>query len=187
MTNFFGNNMKFTPTKLSGAYIVELEKRLDDRGFFSRTWDQKEFEAIGIYRLPVQMNMSHSKKKGTMRGLHYQISPYQESKLVRCTQGAIYDVIIDLRPNSPTYLDWFGIELSATNYKSLFLSEGFAHGFLTLANNTEVTYQVSAFYTPESEHIIRYNDPTFKITWPSPVVVISDKDRDQADFKEIDL
>ncbi len=174
--------MIFTQTKLAGAFIVELEKREDERGFFARTWDEKEFEAHSIFRRPVQMNMSYSKKKGTMRGLHYQIHPYEESKLIRCTRGSIYDVIVDLRKDSPTYKQWIGVELAQKNYKMLFLSEGFAHGFLTLEDDTEVSYQVSAFYTPGSERIIRYNDPTFNVIWPAKVVEISRKDREQDDF-----
>jgi dTDP-4-dehydrorhamnose 3,5-epimerase len=174
--------MKFTQTKLQGAWVIELEKRVDDRGFFARTWDEKERGDHGIYRKPVQMNMSFSAARGTMRGMHYQIPPFEESKFIRCTKGSIFDVIIDLRPNSPTFKQWFGIELTDKNYKMLFLPEGFAHGFVTLEDNTEVSYQVSAFYTPGSERIIRYNDPLFNITWPIPIVVLSDKDRDQADF-----
>ena len=128
--------------------------------------------------------MAYSKKKGTLRGLHYQTKPYQEAKLIRCTQGAIYDVIIDVRKNSPTYKKWFGVELSCKNYKILFLSEGFAHGFLTLEDNTEVSYQVSAFYNFDSERIIRYNDPAFNIKWPIEVTVLSEKDKNNPDFKE---
>ena len=177
--------MKFTKTLLEGAYIIELEKRIDDRGFFARTWDEKEFEDHGIFRKPVQMNMSYSTKKGTMRGMHYQIQTYEESKLIRCPRGAIYDVIIDLRRNSPTYKQWFGIELTQDNYTMLFLPEGFAHGFLTLLDDTEVSYQVSAFYKPGSERIIRYDDPTFKIQWPIiKITEITEKDRLQSDFTE---
>lgn len=176
--------MKFTQTKLRGAYIIELEKREDVRGFFARTWDEKEFEEHGIYRKPVQTNMAYSRKKGTLRGMHYQNAPYQESKLIRCTKGAIYDVIIDLRPNSSTYKKWFGVKLSEENHKMLFLPEGFAHGFLTLKNNTEVSYQVSAFYNFESERLVRFNDPAFKIKWPSKVTVISEKDKNAPDYKE---
>src|SRR3989344_2449920 len=176
--------MKFTKTPVSDLFVIGLEKRVDDRGFFARTWDENEFKAHGIYRTPVQMNMSYSEKKGTMRGMHYQISPFEESKLIRCTRGAIYDVIIDLRRDSPTYKKWFGVELTQDNYKALFLSEGFAHGFLTLKDDTEVTYQVSAFYTPGSERIIRFNDPAFNISWPIEITQITDKDRLQSDFAE---
>lgn len=176
--------MKFTQTKLKGAYVIELKRREDERGFFARTWDKNEFETHGIYRIPVQTNMSYSKKKGTIRGIHYQIAPYQESKIIRCVKGVIYDVIIDLRPDSPTYKEWFGVELSDKNHKMLFLPEGFAHGFLTLEDDTEVIYQVSAVYNFESEKIIRYNDPAFNIKWPIEVTVTSEKDRVSPDFKE---
>ena len=176
--------MKFIKTKLAGAYIIELEKRADERGFFARTWDEKEFEEYGIYRKPIQTNMAYSKKKGTLRGLHYQVAPYQESKLISCTRGAIYDVIIDLRSDSPTYKKWFGVELSERNRKMLFLPERFAHGFLTLEDNTDVSYQVSAFYNFESERLVRYNDPAFKIKWFSKVTIISEKDKNAPDYKE---
>lgn len=175
--------MIFTKTPLRGAYIIELEKREDDRGFFARTWCEDEFEAHGIYRKPVQTNMSYSRKKGTMRGLHYQLPPYGEAKLIRCTKGAIFDVIVDLRQDSPTHKQWFGVELTDRNYKMLFLPEGFAHGFLTLEDDTEVAYQVSAKHTPGSERIIRYNDPKFNIAWPVAVEVISDKDNNEPDYK----
>ncbi len=176
--------MKFTQTKLKGAFVIDLEKREDVRGFFARTWDKNEFETHGIYRIPIQTNMSYSKKKGTIRGIHYQIPPYQESKIIRCVNGAIYDVIIDLRPGSPTYKEWFGVGLSEKNHKMVFLPEGFAHGFLTLEDDTEVIYQVSAVYNFESEKIIRYNDPAFNIKWPIEVTVTSEKDRVSPDFKE---
>lgn len=174
--------MKFLETPLKGAYIIDLEKREDERGFFARAWCQKEFESHGIYRLPVQANMSFNMKMGTIRGMHYQASPYQESKLIRCIKGSIYDVIIDLRKDSPTYRKWFGIELTDENRTMLFVPEDIAHGFLTLKDNTEVMYQVSAFYNFESERIIRYNDPSFNIQWPIKVSVISKKDIDTPDF-----
>ena len=174
--------MKFTETRLKGAYIIDLEKRADERGFFARAWCRNEFESNGIYRLPVQANMSFNKKKGTIRGMHYQAAPHQESKLIRCIRGSIYDVIIDLRKNSPTFGKWFGIELSDENRTMLFVPEDFAHGFLALKDNTEVMYQVSAFYNSESERIIRYNDPFFNIQWPIEVTVISKKDIETPDF-----
>lgn len=176
--------MKFLETPLKGAFVIELEKREDKRGFFARTWDINEFEANGIYRIPVQTNMSFSKKRGTIRGIHFQVAPHQESKVIRCVKGAIYDVIIDLRLGSPTYKQWFGVELSEENCKMLFVPEGFAHGFLTLKDSTEVTYQVSAFYNFESERVIGYNDPAFNITWPIDVTVVSEKDAAHPDFKE---
>ena len=174
--------MKFTETKLKGAFIVEIEKLTDDRGFFARAWCRKEFEAHGLTSAVVQANVSFNRKRGTLRGMHYQIAPFQESKLIRCTRGAIYDVIIDLRPESPTYKKWIGVELTADNYTLFFVPEDFSHGFITLMDDTEITYQVSQFYTPGSEKGIRFNDPTFNIQWPLEVSVISDKDSNWPDF-----
>lgn len=174
--------MKFTETKLEGAYIIEIEKLTDDRGFFARSWCQKEFEAHGLTSRVVQTNVSFNRKKGTLRGLHYQLKPNEESKLIRCTRGAIYDVIIDLRPKSPTYKQWIGVKLSDENYTMFFVPENFAHGFQTLKNNTEITYQVSQFFTTGSERGIRWNDPIFGIKWPLEIAVISAKDRDWPDF-----
>jgi dTDP-4-dehydrorhamnose 3,5-epimerase len=176
--------MKFTETKLKGAFIVEIEKLTDTRGFFARAWCSKEFDAQGLTARVVQANVSFNRRKGTLRGMHYQIAPFQENKLIRCTRGAIYDVIIDLRPESPTYKQWMGVELTADNYTLLFVPEDFAHGFITLMDNTEITYQVSQFYTPGSEKGIRFNDPTFNIQWPLEVSVISDKDRTWPDFAD---
>jgi dTDP-4-dehydrorhamnose 3,5-epimerase len=174
--------MKFTETKLKGAFVVEIEKLTDDRGFFARSWCQKEFEAHGLISRVVQSNVSFNRKKGTLRGMHYQIAPFQESKLIRCTRGAIYDVIIDLRPDSFTYKQWIGVELTANNFTLFFVPEDFAHGFITLMDDTEITYQVSQFYTPGSEKGIRFNDPAFNIQWPLDVSVISDKDCGWPDF-----
>jgi dTDP-4-dehydrorhamnose 3,5-epimerase len=176
--------MKFRETNLEGAYIIEIEKLSDDRGFFARSWCRKEFEAQGLSPDLVQANVSYSYKKGTIRGMHYQIAPYQESKLIRCTRGAIYDVIIDLRPDSPTYKQWTGVELTVDNYTMFFVPKDFAHGFQTLTDETEIAYQVSQFYTPGSEKGIRYNDPNFNIQWPLEVTIISDKDRAWPDFKD---
>lgn len=174
--------MIFTETKLPGAYLIDIEKREDQRGFFARAWCQQEFEAHGLVPRVVQTNISFNKCQGTLRGMHYQAAPYAETKLVRCTRGAIYDVIIDLRPDSPTYKQWLGVELTAENYRMLYVPEGFAHGFQTLADNVEVTYQVSQFYTPQAEGGLRYNDPAFGIEWPVQVQVISDKDQNWPDF-----
>lgn len=174
--------MRFTEVHLKGAYIVELEKLSDERGFFARSWCQNEFERHGLKPIVVQANVSFNKKKGTLRGMHYQISPYEETKLVRCTRGAIYDVIIDLRPDSHTYKQWAGVELTADNYKMLYVPENFAHGFQTLQDNTEVTYQVSQFYAPGSEKGIRWEDRAFGIEWPLEVQVISDKDKSWPDY-----
>lgn len=174
--------MIFEETKLARAFIIKLEKLEDERGFFARAWCQKEFDDAGINSRIVQANLSYNEKKGTLRGMHYQVSPYQEAKLVRCFRGAIYDVIVDLRSDSPTYKDWIGVELSAQNRQVLFVPEGFAHGFQTLESQTEVFYQVSEFYTPGAEKGARYNDPAFGIDWPLPVSVISEKDAGWADY-----
>jgi len=172
----------FHETDLKGAYIIEIEQLKDHRGFFARAWCQKEFEAQNLISRIRQANVSYNGTKGTLRGMHYQISPYEETKLVRCTKGAIYDVIIDLRPASPTYTQWIGKELTAGNFKMFYVPENFAHGFITLTDDTEVTYQVSQFYTPGSERGIRWNDLTFGIDWPIDVQVISEKDRNWPDY-----
>jgi len=174
--------MLFTETKLKGAYIIDIEKLEDTRGFFARGWCQKEFEAYGLMTHVVQANISFNKQRGTLRGMHYQVAPHAEAKVMRCTRGAIYDVIIDLRPDSPTYKQWMGVELTGDNYSMLYVPEGFAHGFQTLEDNTEVIYQVSEFYTPGAERGVRYDDPTFGITWPQAVRVISDKDKSWLDY-----
>jgi dTDP-4-dehydrorhamnose 3,5-epimerase len=175
--------MKFTETKLKGAFLVEIEKLTDDRGFFGRSWCRKEFDDHGLNSRLVQANVSFNRKKGTLRGMHYQIAPFQESKLIRCTRGAIFDVIIDLRLDSPTYKQWTGVELTADNYTMFFVPEDFAHGFQTLTDESEITYQVTQFYTPGSERGIRFDDTAFGIQWPLDVTVISDKDRTWPDFE----
>jgi dTDP-4-dehydrorhamnose 3,5-epimerase len=168
----------FRETSLKDAFIIEPERIEDERGFFARAWCKKEFEAHGLNPCVVQINLSFSKKRSTLRGMHYQGVPHQEAKLFRCIRGAIYDVIIDLRPASPTYLKWIGVELTADNRKMLYVPEGFAHGYQTLVDNTEVLYPVSQFYSPESERGVRWNDPTFGIEWPDrDNVVISQKDK----------
>jgi len=174
--------MIFKETKLKGTYIIEIEKLEDERGFFARAWCKKEFENHNLISRLVQANVSFNKKMGTLRGMHYQLAPYKETKLVRCTRGAIYDVIIDLRPDSSTYGQWMGVELTSENYKMLYVPEDFAHGFQTLEDNTETTYQVSQFYAPGSERGIRYNDPGFGIKWPRNVQVISEKDKNCPDY-----
>jgi len=161
-----------------------LQKHEDERGFFARSWCRKEFEAHGLDPRTVQCNVSFNKLKGTLRGMHYQVAPYAEAKLVRCTRGAIYDVIIDLRRESATYKQHVSEVLSGNNYKSLFVPEGFAHGFQTLEDNSEVFYQMSEFYSAEHQRGLRYNDPAFGINWPTDVMVISDRDRNYEDFKE---
>ncbi len=176
--------MIFRETKLAGAFIIELEKLEDERGFFARAWCQKEFEAQGLVSRFVQCNVSFNKKRGTLRGMHYQVAPYEEVKLVRCTRGAIYDVIIDLRPDSPTYTQWLGVELTADNYRMLYVPEGCAHGYQTLTDNAEVFYQVSQFYAPQCERGVRWDDPVFNIEWPiDHPIILSEKDRRWPDFK----
>jgi dTDP-4-dehydrorhamnose 3,5-epimerase len=174
--------MIFIETELKDATIIELERREDERGFFARTWCQHEFEEHGLVARIVQANMSYNRLKGTLRGMHFQHAPYAETKLVRAVRGAIYDVIIDLRPESPTFRRWIGVELSADNRRALYVPEGFAHGFQTLSDDADVMYQVSAFYTPGAEGGLRYNDPSFDIQWPLPVSVISDKDAAWPDY-----
>ena len=175
--------MKFTETKLKGAYVIELEKREDDRGFFARTFCENEFAAQGLETRFVQGNMSTNPKKGTLRGMHRQVDPHQEVKVVRCTKGAIYDVIVDLRKDSPTYKQWVGVELTDENYKALYVPKDFAHGYLSLTDGAEVTYMVSAFYTPGAESGLRYNDPAFGIEWPIAIEVISEKDAAWEDYQ----
>jgi dTDP-4-dehydrorhamnose 3,5-epimerase len=175
--------MRFRETQFNGLFIIDPEPLTDDRGFFARTWCQKEFETRGLNSNLVQCNISFNIQAGTLRGMHYQISPYGETKLVRCTQGAIYDVIIDMRPDSPTFTQWMGVELTAANHRMLYIPEGFAHGFQTLAANTEVFYQMSEFYHPDSARGVRWNDPKFGIKWPKMVnLIISHKDSNYPDF-----
>jgi dTDP-4-dehydrorhamnose 3,5-epimerase len=175
--------MIFTETKLKGAYIIEPERLEDTRGFFARAWCEKEFETHGLNSSLVQCNISFNKKRGTLRGMHYQSSPYEEAKLVRCTMGVIYDVIIDLRPDSTTYLEWIGIELTPDNRKMLYVPEEFAHGYQTLIPNSEVFYQVSQFYSKEFESGVRWNDPAFGIEWPETKnIIVSEKDRGWSDY-----
>lgn len=168
--------MIFTETKLKGAFILDLELRADDRGAFARTFCMKEFEAHGLKPTVAQCNLSFNYKAGTLRGMHYQTPPAAETKLVRCTKGAIYDVIIDMRPGSPTYMQHIGVELTADNRRALYVPEMFAHGYQALTDGAEVVYQVGEFYTPGYERGIRYDDPAFGIEWPMPVTVISEKD-----------
>lgn len=175
--------MIFKETNLKGAFVIELEKREDERGFFARTWCKKEFEANGLETGQVQANLSLSRKSGTLRGMHYQVAPYEETKLVRCTKGALYDVIIDLRPNSPTYKQWFGVELTEANYKMLYVPKGFAHGFQTLVDNVEVFYLVTQFFSPSAERGVRWNDPKFGIKWPDVNIrTVSEKDKNWPDY-----
>lgn len=179
--------MKFTETELGDAWIVDLEQLADERGFFARAWCKNEFAQHQITSELAQANISFNHTKGTIRGMHYQIEPYGEAKFVRCIRGAIYDVIIDLRPGSDTYRRWLGVELLADTHRALFVPQGFAHGFQTLTDNTEVFYQVSQFYTPGAEQGLRYDDPSFNIEWPEPVSIISEKDASWPDFVGVTL
>ena len=174
--------MIFTETKLAGAFILELEKRGDHRGFFARTFCAKEFEEHGLRTSFVQANMSKSLEKHTLRGMHYQVDGAEEAKLIRCTKGRILDVIIDIRPDSQTYCEHIAVELTAENFKQLYVPEGFAHGFLTLEEDIEVTYLVSEFYAPGKEKGIRWNDPLFGIDWPIDSPILSEKDAKHSDF-----
>ena len=175
--------MRFVETGLSGAYLVELERREDDRGFNARTWCEREFRERGLTTRLAQANVIFNRTKGTLRGMHYQLPPHAESKLFRVTRGAIHDVIIDLRPESPTYEQWEAFELTADGYRMLYVPERFGQGFQTLEDDTELTYQVSESYAPESERGIRYDDPAFGIGWPLAVDVISEKDKSWPDYR----
>ena len=168
--------MKFTPTSLRGSYVIDLNPFNDERGWFARYYCKREFEEIGHSKEWVQMNHSFTNKQASIRGMHYQLTPFREIKLVRCIAGSVFDVIVDLRKDSETFLQWFGQELSAENKKMLYIPEGFAHGFQSLSDNCELLYHHSEFYTPGFEGGIRYEDPLVKIKWPLPVTVLSDKD-----------
>lgn len=175
--------MIFTPTRLEGAYLIDLERREDERGFFARVWCEREFSEHGLQTHYVQCNLSFSPRKGTLRGLHLQRPPRAEVKVVRCTRGAIYDVIVDLRPRSPTHKGWVGVELTADNRRMLYVPEGFAHGYQTLVDETETVYPVSEFYAPEFEAGVRWNDPAFGIEWPDAEgALLSEKDRSWPDY-----
>ena len=175
--------MLFSKLKLDGAFLIEPQRIIDDRGFFARTWCEREFVHHGLNPRMAQCNLGFNKHCGTLRGMHYQISPCNETKLVRCTMGAIYDVIIDLRKESSTFAEWLAVELTAENRKMLYLPENFAHGYLTLTDNTEVFYQVSEFYAPENERGIRWDDSTIGIKWPEErPAYISIKDKSWPNF-----
>ena len=175
--------MIFNETKLAGVFEVHIEPKCDERGFFARSWCKQEFEANGLNWKLVQCSLSFNERKGTLRGIHYQAAPYPETKLVRCTRGAIYDVVVDLRPQSATYKQWIGATLTAENRQMLYVPEGCAHGFVTLEDDTEVFYQMSEFYNAESARGVRWDDPAFRIVWPLPAEVISDRDRTYPDFE----
>ena len=174
--------MLFQPTNLAGAYVIDLQKIEDERGFFARSWCVQEFAEHGLATRLVQCNISFNKRQGTVRGMHYQTPPFAETKLVRCNRGAIYDVIVDLRPESPTFLQWLGVTLSAENRTMLYVPQGFAHGFQTLADNTEVFYQMSELYAPASAQGLRWDDPQVQVQWPLEITVMSMKDQCYPDF-----
>lgn len=178
--------MIFTETKLKGAFILDLERREDSRGFFARTFCQREFIQHGLKPVIAQANVAFNIKKGTLRGMHFQYPPFAESKLVRCTRGRIVDIIVDLRPESSTYLDHFAVELTADNYRSLYVPERFAHGYQVLEDITETSYQVGEFYTPSAEGGLMYKDPRLRLAWPLPVTEISPKDNTWKLLKEIE-
>ena len=175
--------MIFREAKLRGVFEIQLEPYPDERGFFALCWSQEEFEHKGLNPRVVQCNLSVNSRKGTLRGMHYQAAPYEQAKLVRCTQGAIYDVALDLRPQSPTFKEWVAVVLTSQRRNMIYLPEGCAHGFLTLEDDSEVFYQTSEFYNPESSRGVRWDDPAFHIDWPEEVKVISERDRTYPDFK----
>jgi dTDP-4-dehydrorhamnose 3,5-epimerase len=168
--------MIFTATQLGDAWLIDLEPREDERGFFARIWCRQELAARGLDTEIAQESLSFNRHRGTVRGLHFQRPPHEETKIVRCTRGGIFDVIVDLRTRSPSYLRWQGFELTAENRKALYVPKGFAHGFQTLAANAEIVYQISEFYAPNSAGGYRYDDAAFRIAWPLPVTVISERD-----------
>ena len=178
--------MIFTETKLKGAYIIDLDRRTDERGFFARAFCQKEFRERGLKPIIAQANLASNALKGTLRGMHFQYPPAAESKLVRCTRGAILDIIVDLRPESPTYLEHVSVELNEDNMTALYVPERFAHGYQALRDNTDTSYQVGEFYTPDAEGGLRYDDPRLGLEWPLPVAVISPKDQAFRPLSEIE-
>jgi dTDP-4-dehydrorhamnose 3,5-epimerase len=174
--------MIFNETEIPGAYTVEMEKREDSRGFFARSWCRREFGEHGLIGRIAQINVSFNSRKHTLRGFHYQVAPYQEDKLLRCTRGAVHDVLLDLRPESPTFSRHLEVDLSAANYRMLLVPKGCANAFLTLTDETEITYLVSEFYAPASERGVRWNDRAFGIRWPAEPAVISEKDSSWPNF-----
>ncbi len=176
--------MQYVTTPIPDVYIIELEQKGDERGFFARMFCSDEFTSRGLEGTFVQANDSYSKSRGTLRGLHYQLPPHAETKMVRCLQGSIFDVVVDIRPESPTFTQWFGMTLSSENRKMMYVPEGCAHGFLTLEEDSEILYLVSAAYSPNAERGIRWNDPAFSIEWPLQPVVISERDSIHPEFSD---
>jgi dTDP-4-dehydrorhamnose 3,5-epimerase len=177
--------MTFVETPVAAVWVIEPERHEDDRGFFARTWDTTVFAERGLNPAFVQSSVSYNHRRGTLRGLHYQVAPCEEAKLVRCTAGAVFDVALDLRPASETFRRWFGVELSAENRLGLYVPEGCAHGFLTLSDDSEISYQISEFWAPEAGRGVRWDDPAFGIEWPGEVVVINERDRTYSDFEAV--
>ena len=177
--------MKFKKTNLNDAYLIDLEKHGDDRGFFARYWCKKEFDKLGLDSNIVQINNSRSSSKGTLRGLHFQYPPNSETKIIRCISGTIWDVIVDIRKNSSTYGQWYGTELNEENRTMLYVPKGFAHGFISLTDNTEIIYLVTEFYDARYEDCIKWNDPDLQIDWPFQPQIISDKDRAGKNLNQI--
>jgi dTDP-4-dehydrorhamnose 3,5-epimerase len=175
--------MIFKETKLSAVFEIHVEPNRDERGFFARTWCLTEFKSHGLNHRLAQCSISWNARKGTLRGLHYQAAPHEEAKLVRCTRGAVYDVVLDLRPSSPTFRDWAAVILTSENRNMVYVPEGCAHGFLTLEDDSEVFYQISEFYSAESARGVRWDDPAFQIAWPGNVEVISERDRNYPNFE----
>lgn len=175
--------MKFAPGRIAGSYVIDLEKRADDRGWFARAWCERELAAQGLSTRISQVNVGVSLMAGTLRGLHYQLAPHAEVKLVRCSRGAVFDVAVDLRPDSPTFRGWHGCELSGESGRMLYVPEGCAHGYLTLTDDAELMYFTSRPYAPDAARGVRYDDPAFSIDWPAPVSTISPADASWPDFK----
>jgi dTDP-4-dehydrorhamnose 3,5-epimerase len=174
--------MKFVPTEIPGVVILDLEPFVDERGFFARSWCEREAHAHGLAFGTTQCNVSYNSRKGTLRGMHYQVAPHEEKKIVRCTSGAILDVVVDIRPQSPAFRRHVAVELSAANRRALYIPEGCGHGFLTLTDDAEVWYQMSEYYSPAHGRGFRWNDPYFALTWPASIEVISERDRTYPDF-----
>lgn len=175
--------MRFTETKVQGAFLVDLERREDNRGFFARSWCAREFLAKGLNASIAQINVGFTAKKAGLRGMHFQVSPYEEAKTVRCTRGSVFDVVVDLRPNSASFKQWDAFELSEENHSMLYIPEGCAHGYQTLEDVSEIEYLATEVYNPESARGVRFDDPAFAINWPLSVGIISDADRAWPDYK----
>lgn len=182
-----GHPLKFTETAIGGAFVIDIEPHDDERGFFARVWCSDEMRAHGLDPQVVQSSVSYNRKRGTLRGMHYQAAPYEETKTVRCTAGAIYDVVVDLRPSSETYRRWVAVELTAANRRTLYVPHGVAHGFMTVADDTEVLYQMGVPYVPGSARGVRWDDAAFAIEWPMQPLVISERDKSYASWGVVSI